>query len=88
MIKNPETARRVLELLEESSSKLTDSLETAHESCSEEEYMAYLGEVSQVLGRIFYLILDPIYREHPGLVPADGPQQVVERWRAEREGSS
>jgi hypothetical protein len=85
MIKDPKAAKRILELLEESSSRLTDSIEVARQGCPEEEFKAYLRETAQVLGRIFYLILDPIYREHPGLVPEGGPQKDVERWRAERD---
>ena len=84
MIKDPDTAKLLLKLLEQSSSRITDSIEVARQRCSEEELKTYLRETAQVLGRMFYLILDPIYREHPGLVPEDGPQRDVERWREEQ----
>ena len=32
------------------------------------------------LGRIYYLLMHPIYCRHPGPAPPDAPAELVEAW--------
>jgi hypothetical protein len=78
MIQNTETAKRILAALEETCRQLRETLPIVQEDCSESEYKAYSREVAQISGRIFYLIMDPIYCQHPDLAPPEAPPKMVE----------
>ena len=59
---------------------LTESLELVRANCSDEEYKAYRSGIAQVDGRLFFLLMEPIYCQHPSLIPPDTPTDFVERW--------
>jgi len=50
MIRNEETAKGALELVNSAHKLLMDSLKLAEAKCSEEEYKAFQSEMAQVLG--------------------------------------
>jgi hypothetical protein len=46
-----------------------------------EEYEAYGRAMAQVTGRLFFLVMEPIYCSHLSLAPPDTPPDFLERWR-------
>jgi hypothetical protein len=84
MIRDAQTAVRVLELVDNANRMLKESLELVRTSCPEEEYDAYLPGIAQVTGRLFFLVIQPIYIQHPALIPADTPREFVEAWARAR----
>jgi hypothetical protein len=81
MIKEKQTASAALEMMEAAHELLMDSLQLVKATCSEDEYKAYRGGMSQVLGRLFFLVMEPIYRQHPSLAPPDTPPEFLEEWK-------
>jgi hypothetical protein len=81
MIRDAQTAKRVLDLMDEADKRLVESLEIVRTGCSDEEYKAYQAAMAQVAGRLFFLLMEPIYCEHPSLAPPDAPSDFVERWK-------
>jgi len=86
MIRNAETARQAVELARQANKLLIDSLKLVRSNCSNEEYEAYKPGIAHVTGPLFFLVMDPIYRVHPSLAPADTPAEFLERWR--RQGAA
>jgi hypothetical protein len=84
MIQDVQTAKRALEraleLMEGAHKMLMESIELVRTNCSDEEYKAYRGGMSHVVGRLFFLLMEPIYRQHPSLTPPDTPREFVEAW--------
>lgn len=72
MISNADTAKRVGELLLEVSGILNESVGVVAGSDSpEDEKIAYMGAVGQVMGTIGLDILNKLYTAHPELLPED-----------------
>ena len=86
MIRNAETAREAVELARQANKLLIDSLELVRSNCSKEEYEAYKRGIAHVTGPLFFLVMEPVYRVHPSLAPADTPAEFLERWR--RQGAT
>jgi hypothetical protein len=84
MIRDRQTACRALELVDNANKMLSESLELVRTSCPQEEYEAYLPGIAQVTGRLFLLVMQPIYIQHPALIPADTPREFVEAWAKAR----
>jgi hypothetical protein len=80
MIQDAKTAKRALELMEQADKLLIESLELVRSRCSSEEYSRYRGGMSQVVGRLFFEVMEPIYRQHPSLAPPDTPQDFLDAW--------
>ncbi len=80
MIRDEKTAARALELMERAHKLLMDSLAIVKTNCSEEEYKEYQAGMAHVLGRLFFLVMEPVYRRHPCLAPADTPPEFSEAW--------
>lgn len=80
MIHDKQTASIALESIGRANKTLTESLKFVKSSCSDEEYKAYRAGMSQVLGRLFFLVMEPIYRQHPSLAPPDTPQEFMAEW--------
>ena len=81
MIRDVETARQAVELVQEAHKLLMDSLALVRGNCSKEEYEAYRPGITQVTARLFFLIMEPIYRANLSLAPPDTPPDFLERWR-------
>jgi len=82
MIRDERIARAAMDALEGAHKLLADSADMVKNHCTDEEYKAYHRGVAQVLGRIFFLVMEPIYREHPTLAPPDTPQDFLDAWKA------
>ncbi|HEY6254149.1 MAG TPA: hypothetical protein VI685_29695, partial [Candidatus Angelobacter sp.] len=80
MIKDEAIAKSVLDLMNRSHSLLVDSLRLVEAKCSDKEYTAFQSEMAQVLGQLFFLVMEPIYRAHPSLAPLDTPRDFLDRW--------
>ncbi len=69
MIRDPETARQAVELASQANKLLIESLELVQSKCSKEEYEAYRRAMAHVTGRLFFLVMEPIYCTHLSLAP-------------------
>ena len=81
MIRDEATAKSAVELMENAHALLMDSLKLVQKNCAEEEYKEFGRGMAHVLGRLFFLLMEPIYVEHPALAPKDTPPDFIERWR-------
>jgi hypothetical protein len=81
MIQNEHTARETLEALEKAHKLLMGSLGMVKNRCTEEEYKAFRSGMAQVMGQLFFLVMEPIYREHPSLAPPETPQEFLDQWK-------
>jgi hypothetical protein len=70
MIKNERVSREISELMLDIGRRLDASVATVELSCGESELRAYRRAVGKVLGEVLLEVLNPLYREHPGLKPA------------------
>lgn len=66
---NEATARQILEVAMEVTSKLDSSVELVMRSCDDEEFKVYRASVARVLGALLTEIINPIVVEHPPLRP-------------------
>lgn len=80
MIRDDATAKSVLDSMNKAHALLMDSLKLVEKTCSEEEYKKVQSGMAHVLGRLFFLLMEPIYREHPSLAPPDTPQEFLDDW--------
>lgn len=60
MIKDLETAREAARQLNEAHGMLMQTLGFVQQKCPDEEFKPFLSGMAQVLGRIFFLLLNPI----------------------------
>jgi hypothetical protein len=86
MIRNEETAKSALELMNSAHKLLMDSLKLVEEKCSNEERKEFERRMAHVLWQLFSVLMDPIYREHPSLAPPDTPKEFMDAWRGESPG--
>jgi hypothetical protein len=80
MIRDKQTASAAIELMERAHKLLMDSLRFVKANCPDDEYKLYGAGMSQVLGQLFFLVMEPIYRQHPSLAPSDSPQEFMTEW--------
>ncbi len=66
-----EVAETINRLMLEYGAKLDDSVKLVMDSSSAEEFEAYRSAVGQIMGTMLVDIMNPIYREHPALKPAE-----------------
>jgi hypothetical protein len=80
MITDEAIAKSALDLMSKGHNLLMDSLRLVEKNCSNEEYQAFQSKMAQVLGHLFFLVMEPIYREHPALAPPDTPEEFLGKW--------
>ncbi len=80
MIRDEAVAKNTLDLMNRAHTLLMDSLRLVQENCSDEEYKEFQRGMAHVLGRLFFLVMEPIYREHPSLAPPDTPKEFIDSW--------
>jgi hypothetical protein len=83
MIRDDRVAKDTLSLLENANGLLTKSLALVRDKSTPDEYNEFRGAMAQVLGRRFFLVMEPIYREHPSLAPTDTPKEFRDSWSKE-----
>lgn len=69
MIANPETAKRISELLLGVNDRIEESVLVARQHCPPEEAKEYARAAGRLLMNVFDGILEPLYAEHPTLRP-------------------
>ena len=87
MIRNDAIANQTADLMNRAHALLMDSLKLVRENCSEDEYREFQAGMAHILGRLFFLLMEPIYREHPSLAPPDTPKEFFETWHKEPGGN-
>jgi hypothetical protein len=87
MIQDEKTAACTLELIDRAHKLLMDSLAVVKTNCSEQEYKEYQAGMAHVLGRLFFLVMEPIYRVHPSLAPPDTPREFSDAWNRPKSGT-
>jgi hypothetical protein len=80
MIQDTQIAKQALELIEKAHKLLMESNELVRIHCSDEEYKAYQSGIAHTDGRLFFLLMEPLYREHPSLAPPDTPPEFASAW--------
>jgi hypothetical protein len=66
--------------------KLDDSVRLVMENCSDDEFQAYRLAVGKVMAEMLTEIMNPIYREHPDLLPEGLEPPPPERHGRRHEG--
>ena len=87
MIKDARVAKSALRLLTKAKAPLERSLVLVRANCSAEEYDEYARAMSHVLGRIFFLLENPIFCQHPSTAPAGFPKSFIKAWAKARGNS-
>jgi hypothetical protein len=80
MIRDKQKAGAALDQMEKAHRLLMDSLKFVKENCPDDEYKPYRAGMAQVLGQLFFLVMEPIYRQHPSLAPPDTPKEFLKEW--------
>jgi hypothetical protein len=71
MIKNRDAAKRVSDLMLDLFARVDQSRSMVKETCSGEDHVAYVRATSGVVGAIALDVLEPLYKQHPELKPAN-----------------
>ncbi len=66
-----EFAAEVTKDLIEISARLDKTAGFIKANCSDEEFRTYRHAVGVAMGEIYLAILEPLFKEHPSLIPAD-----------------
>lgn len=80
MIREDTVAKNALSLMENAHALLMQSLALVREKCDQDDSNEFRAAMAQVLGRLFFLVMEPIYREHPTLAPPDTPREFLDSW--------
>lgn len=71
MISDPQLASHISRLMLDIFRQIDESLATVREQCPPEEVAAYQKATGLVAGPIVMDVLEPLYRRHPELKPAN-----------------
>ena len=63
-------AKKINELMLNHSKELDDSVRLVMENCSQEEFEVYRDAVSEIMTTMLLDVMNPIYKSHPDLKPA------------------
>ena len=63
-------AAKVTKELLESTARLDETLGFIKANCSDEEFRKYRHAVGVAMGEIYLELLEPLFKEHPSLIPA------------------
>jgi hypothetical protein len=85
MIQDEIIAKQVLRLTENAQAVLMNALEIVRANCTEQEIKKFQAEIAQVKGRLFFNVMEPLYRDHPALAPPDTPPEFIERWNTRKD---
>ena len=71
MINDQEIAKQLLEVLDECSAKINDSIRLVQNKCTNEEFESYRSAAGYVMGYIYTDVVAPIHHKHPDLEPPE-----------------
>jgi hypothetical protein len=80
MIRDAQTAKLALDLMDQADKLLMESIELVRVNCSDEEHKSYRRAMAHVVGPLFFLVMEPIYGLHPSLAPPGTPREFTEAW--------
>ena len=66
-----EHAATVTKELIETSARLDGTLSFIKANCSDEDFRKYRRAVGVAMGELYLEILEPLFKEHPSLIPAN-----------------
>jgi hypothetical protein len=69
-----ETASRLTQVGLEITANLNELAREIQASEPEDEFKRLRSAVARVIGAIYFEILEPTWKEHPSLIPADRPR--------------
>ncbi|MDX1914884.1 MAG: hypothetical protein SFU55_04805 [Methylophilus sp.] len=69
MINDYKIAIDVLNVLDECSEKINETIRLVQNQCSQEEFEAYRNAAGFVMGYIYTEIVAPLHHKHPSLEP-------------------
>ncbi len=82
MIDDPDVAKQISELMMDMFTRLSDSCDAVREHCSQEEYAAYIKGTSKIAGGIVFGVMEPLYKKHPNLKPANWDESDESVWKS------
>jgi hypothetical protein len=65
------TAQRIAAVMQQVTGKLDESIRLVQSSSNEAEFLKFREVVGNLMGRIYLDVLQPIYNEHPSLMPEE-----------------
>jgi len=69
MIKNPDTAKQISDLMHDVFRRLDESTELVKRTCSADDFAAYSRSIGIVLGAVVIDVMEPLYEHNPTLKP-------------------
>ena len=69
MIRNPDTAKQISDLMHDVFHRLDQSTQLVKSTCSAEDFAVYNKSVSRVLGAVVMDVMEPLYEDNPTLKP-------------------
>jgi hypothetical protein len=69
MIRNPDTARQIGDLIHEVFRRLDESAQLVKRTCSAEDFAVYNKSIGRVLGAVAMDVMEPLYADNPALKP-------------------
>ncbi len=69
MIKDKKTAQHISKTLLKCSADINDSIAFVLSKSSNEDFESYRSAMAKVLGEILFEGLEPLYKDHPELMP-------------------
>lgn len=80
MIRDEAVATNALSLMENANGLLTESLKIVKAQCPPKEAKEFQTAMAHVSGRLFFLVMEPIYRLHPSLARPNTPKEFLDSW--------
>ncbi len=71
MIIDKSIAGKISLLMLEFGARIDESISMVREQCSEDEFNRYRAAAGKVMGEMLISIMNPIYKEHPELMPKE-----------------
>jgi phytoene/squalene synthetase len=71
MIKNPDIARQISDLMNDVFQRLYESTDLVKRTCTAEEFAEYNRAAAGVVGPIVMDVMEPLYEDNPNLKPAN-----------------
>lgn len=71
MIKDHDIAEQIIDVLDDCSSRINETIRLVQEKCSDEKFQSYRKAARFVMGYIYTDVVAPLHKEHPDLEPPE-----------------
>ena len=71
MINNKEVAKQTILIIKECSDRLDESITLVQDSCDPNEFQKYRKVAGRIMGSMLIDIMNPIFKEHPDIMPKE-----------------